>query len=102
MKHTQTENSDKQDHSRVINPATRWYVSYLVFGMIGFLALQRIGVMMLGLDSVVLPLYFVLLFTFDYLVFGDRDDVPRLKFQNAISIVFGVLALIAALVIMSL
>lgn len=102
MNHSPAENGDEQTQPRVTNTATKWYVSSLVFGMIGFLMLQRIGVMELGLDASVLPLYFVLFFAFEYLVFGDRDDVPRLEFQNTISIVFGILALIAVFIMMVL
>jgi hypothetical protein len=102
MNHSPAENGDGQTQARVTNTATRWYVSSLVFGMIGFLVLQRIGVMELGLDASVVPLYFVLFFVFEYLVFGDRDDVPRLGFQNTISIVFGSLTLIAVFIMLVL
>ena len=68
--------------------AAKWYLSYLVAGGIVILALQEC-VLTFDLPQTVVSLFCVLLFIVEYLVFGDRDDVPRPKWFTPLSLFIG-------------
>ena len=79
--------------------AAKWYLSYLVAGVFVIFALQEC-VLTFDLPQTVVALFCVLFCIVEYLVFGDRDDVPRLKWFTPLSLFTGISILAITFIMM--
>ena len=79
--------------------AANCYLSYLAAGIFVIFTLQEC-VLAFDLPQTVVALFCVLFCIVEYLVFGDRDDVPRLKWFTPISLFTGISILVITFIMM--
>ena len=79
--------------------AAKCYLSYLAAGVFVIFALQGC-VLTYDLPQIVVALFCVLFFIVEYLVFGDRDDVPRPKWFTPLSLFIGISILAITFIMM--
>ena len=88
-----------EERHRENGVAAKCYLSYLAAGVFVIVTLQGC-VLTFDLPQTVVALFCVLLFIVEYLIFGDRDDVPRLKSSTPLSLFIGISILAITFIMM--